>query len=85
MVRGVMYGTGCSYPVPCKLSLSFFDCSYTFGVHRPGSSWKHEQASEMMLDALIKENNIAISEEDQNFIKALIAGEHSRTLVIFWP
>jgi hypothetical protein len=32
----------------------------------------------MMLDFLVKENEIPISEKDQNFIKALIAGEHSR-------
>ncbi len=49
---------------------------------RPGSSWKHEQASEMMFDALIRENKVPISLEDQDFVKALIAGKPLRTYVI---
>ena len=32
----------------------------------------------MMFDSLVKENEIPISEKDQNFIKALIAGDRSR-------
>lgn len=83
MGHGVMYGTGCSYLVPCELSFSLLLLFLHSRSHRPGASWKHEQASEMMLDDLVRENNIPITEEDQNFIKALILGEHSRTLVIF--
>jgi len=45
----------------------------------PNIKWKHEVGSEMMFDALVSENEIALSKEDQNFIKALISGEHSRT------
>ncbi|PPQ88883.1 hypothetical protein CVT25_009118 [Psilocybe cyanescens] len=41
--------------------------------------WKHEDGSEMMFDALIEENKVPMPIEDQLFIKALIAGEHSRT------
>ncbi|KIM40306.1 hypothetical protein M413DRAFT_446483 [Hebeloma cylindrosporum] len=45
----------------------------------PGSTWTHELGSEMMFDSLVKENEIPISQRDQTFIKALIAGDHSRT------
>ncbi|KAL4246513.1 hypothetical protein ABKN59_008642 [Abortiporus biennis] len=44
----------------------------------PGSSWKHEDASEMMFDALVAENKIALDEKQQSLIKALIAGEPAR-------
>ncbi|KAF5309219.1 hypothetical protein D9619_012736 [Psilocybe cf. subviscida] len=45
----------------------------------PGVSWKHEDGSEMMFDYLIRDNEVPMPKDDQNFIKALIAGEHSRT------
>ncbi|KDR74242.1 hypothetical protein GALMADRAFT_269180 [Galerina marginata CBS 339.88] len=45
----------------------------------PGKKWQHEDGSEMMFDALVKENDPERSLEDQNFIKALIAGDHKRT------
>ena len=48
-------------------------------INRPDSKWKHEHASEMMFDALIRENGVDIPEVDQKFIKALIAGDASRT------
>ncbi|KIM78005.1 hypothetical protein PILCRDRAFT_608246 [Piloderma croceum F 1598] len=41
--------------------------------------WKHEDASEMMFDDLIKKNGIQIPDEDAEFIKALIAGEPTRS------
>ncbi|KAJ8517378.1 hypothetical protein ONZ45_g5413 [Pleurotus djamor] len=41
----------------------------------PGTSWTHEQGSEMMLDYLIDDNGIEISKDDRDFVKALIAGE----------
>ncbi|CCM00278.1 uncharacterized protein FIBRA_02308 [Fibroporia radiculosa] len=44
----------------------------------PGTAWQHEDASEMMFDMLIKENNLDIPEHDVTFIKALIAGNPSR-------
>jgi len=50
--------------------------------NRPGSAWKHEQASEMMFDALVRENKVPISVKDQDFVKALIAGKPLRTYVI---
>jgi hypothetical protein len=52
---------------------------FLIGFNRAGSTWKHEDASEMMFDALIKENGIKIPEHDQKFIKALISGDASRT------
>ncbi|KAI7871831.1 HD phosphohydrolase domain-containing protein [Spinellus fusiger] len=42
---------------------------------RPGINWSHEQASEMMLESLIDDNNIDIEQEDIQLIKSLIAGE----------
>ncbi|KAF7776488.1 hypothetical protein Agabi119p4_4881 [Agaricus bisporus var. burnettii] len=44
----------------------------------PGKKWRHEQGSEMMFDFMISEYEIPISEEDQQFIKALIAGDPSK-------
>ncbi|KAI8071401.1 HD phosphohydrolase domain-containing protein [Gongronella butleri] len=41
---------------------------------RPGFHWTHEQASEMMLEYLIDDNNIDIDSEHTNLIKDLIAG-----------
>ncbi|PCH41716.1 hypothetical protein WOLCODRAFT_71312 [Wolfiporia cocos MD-104 SS10] len=46
----------------------------------PGSKWCHEDASEMMFDDLVEDNEIEISEEDVSFIKALIAGDPKRCL-----
>ena len=40
---------------------------------------KHEDGSEVMFDYLVQDNNIPIPMKDQQFIKALIAGDHSRT------
>jgi HD superfamily phosphohydrolase len=45
---------------------------------RPGCKWHHEDGSEMMLDYLVKDNDIDITEKDLKFIKALIAGDHAR-------
>ncbi|KAG8935004.1 hypothetical protein FRC01_010509 [Tulasnella sp. 417] len=45
------------------------------GKRPDGTQWCHEEASEMMLDALVKENNIALSEDCVDFIKDLIRGE----------
>ena len=47
----------------------------------PGIKWTHEDASEMMFNDLILKNDIRISEEDANFVKALIAGEPKRAPV----
>jgi hypothetical protein len=59
-----------------------FDISQflSYAIHnRKDEDWKHENASEMMFDYLVRDNNIPIPEKDQLFIKALIAGEPSRT------
>ncbi|KAI8369175.1 hypothetical protein EDC96DRAFT_607057 [Choanephora cucurbitarum] len=42
---------------------------------RPGLNWSHEQASEMMLEYLIDDNNIDMERTEINFVKDLIAGE----------
>ncbi|KAG8995501.1 hypothetical protein FRB94_009121 [Tulasnella sp. JGI-2019a] len=44
------------------------------GPRADGSYWCHEEASEMMLDALVKDNNIPLSRDYVNFIKDLIRG-----------
>ncbi|KAG8956591.1 hypothetical protein FRC04_000069 [Tulasnella sp. 424] len=45
------------------------------GKRPDGTSWCHEEASEMMLDALVKDNNIDLTQDRVNFIKDLIRGE----------
>ncbi|OBZ71990.1 Deoxynucleoside triphosphate triphosphohydrolase SAMHD1 [Grifola frondosa] len=44
----------------------------------PGRNWTHEEASEMMFDSLLKENELELDDQDANFIKALIASDPSR-------
>ncbi|PPQ93494.1 hypothetical protein CVT25_005235, partial [Psilocybe cyanescens] len=44
-----------------------------------GRRWHHEEGSEMMFNDIIEERKIPIPVKDQLFIKALIAGDHSRT------
>ncbi|KAG8865395.1 hypothetical protein FRB96_000285 [Tulasnella sp. 330] len=54
-----------------------FDGHFVPAVKGPrpdGSYWCHEEASEMMLDALVKENDIPLSQDRVNFIKDLISG-----------
>ncbi|KAG0316945.1 SAM domain and HD [Dissophora globulifera] len=41
----------------------------------PGSTWTHEQGSEMMLEYLVDDNNVDIDREELNFIKDMIMGE----------
>ncbi len=41
---------------------------------RPGFHWTHERASEEMLDYLVRENDVALSEGELSFIKDLIHG-----------
>ncbi|KAI7828957.1 hypothetical protein BC939DRAFT_500407 [Gamsiella multidivaricata] len=41
----------------------------------PGSTWTHEQGSEMMLEYLVDDNAVDIDREEINFIKDLIMGE----------
>ena len=48
-----------------------FDNSFLPRV-RPELHWKHEQASEMMLDYLIDDNCIDIEEDDSKIVKSLI-------------
>ena len=39
---------------------------------RPGVDWHHEQASQMMLDHLILENDIEISDRQKRILHAMI-------------
>ncbi|KAH7914820.1 hypothetical protein BJ138DRAFT_1098348 [Hygrophoropsis aurantiaca] len=43
-----------------------------------GKRWKHEDASEMMFDHMVKKYELDINPDDATFIKALIAGDTSR-------
>ncbi len=47
-------------------------------LDRPGKKWRHEDASEMMFDSLIKLDHVQVSEREAVIVKALIAGEVSR-------
>ena len=52
-------------------------------LYRKGRKWRHEDASEMMLDYLVKDNGIEIGDRDLTFIKALIAGDPNRCRYVF--
>ncbi|EGO30167.1 hypothetical protein SERLADRAFT_358952 [Serpula lacrymans var. lacrymans S7.9] len=43
-----------------------------------GKRWKHEDASELMFDHMIKEYRLKITPKEATFIKALIAGDTTR-------
>lgn len=45
---------------------------------RPGKKWKHEDASEMMFDDLVKEPSVDVTPDEAKIVKALIAGCPSR-------
>lgn len=55
------------YKLHYKILISSSSC-------RPGFQWSHEQASEMMLEYLVDDNNIDIERDHLNLIKDLIAG-----------
>ena len=79
-----LYAFSTSFPSLFSFSLiihsSIFSLSKCLNIsYRKDKKWKHEDASEMMFDYLVRDNNIPISEKDQQFVKALIAGEPSRT------
>ena len=44
-------------------------------IRAHGITWEHEDASVMMLQHLVDENNIDIEKEDLNFVQRLIKGE----------
>lgn len=58
-------------------------CLLALITRRPGTEWSHEDSSDMMFDALIRENDLDIPEEDASFIKALIAGDPGRCRRVF--
>ncbi|KZT13237.1 HD-domain/PDEase-like protein [Laetiporus sulphureus 93-53] len=46
----------------------------------PNVKWRHEDASDMMFDALLKDNELELEERDASFIKALILGDPSKCI-----
>ncbi|KAG8831749.1 hypothetical protein FRC17_002632 [Serendipita sp. 399] len=42
---------------------------------RPGYDWKHEDASELMFEAMLAENDIDLPKKDIEFVRDLIAGK----------
>ena len=48
--------------------------------HSPEKKWCHEDASRMMFDALLEENELYLAPEDSAFVKALIMGDPSMCL-----
>ena len=47
--------------------------------------WKHEDASEMMFDDMMKEYELDSLTPDVEFIKALIAGDKARCRSVLTP
>ena len=43
----------------------------------PEKRWCHEDASNMMFDALLEENGLELDVDDARFVKALIIGDRS--------
>lgn len=60
-----------------------FSHDITNPVTSPDIKWSHEVASEMMLEALVKENNIPIERDWLDFIRDLIQGVPELTLKRF--
>ena len=58
----------------CVISASQLVIESCLVESRPDQKWTHEDASEMMFDDLVKQNNIPIDQDDVNFIKVLIKG-----------
>jgi hypothetical protein len=48
-------------------------------------NWKHEDASEMMFDDMMKEYELDFQTPDVEFIKALIAGDKARCRSVLTP
>jgi hypothetical protein len=48
-------------------------------------NWKHEDASEMMFDDMMKEYELDFRMPDVEFIKALIAGDKARCRSVLAP
>ena len=83
MGHGAMCGMPCISPVPCNFLLFAPDEAVHYGHREAGflpkdRKWKHEHASEMMFDDMMKQYDLDIPPKDAMFIKALIAGERDR-------
>ena len=64
--------------------ISAMRCSFglmsAYCFDRPGTTWVHEDMSEMMLDYLVKDNNIDLKPDEVSFVKDLIAGTKKHTI-----
>ena len=84
MDHGVTCGMAHTFLARCESCPSeVHDESFTFPNRKAGflpndRNWQHEDASEMMLDDMIKQYDMNIPTEDVEFIKALIAGDQAR-------
>jgi hypothetical protein len=81
MVHGVTSGILCLSRKHCTAILRVFtriDIIIDY-ICSKNKKWKHEDASEMMFDDLVDKNDIRISKEDADFVKALIAGDPDMT------
>ncbi len=73
-------------PKALCVPLPLIYAQYTDYIHRissPHKKWRHEDASEMMFDDLIKEDHVMVSEREAIIIKALISGDSSRCEQVF--
>ena len=73
----------CISPVHCNLLLFVHDKFVHYHHRKAGflpkdREWKHEHASEMMFDDMMKQYDLDIPPKDVVFIKALIAGDRDR-------
>lgn len=78
MAHGAMCGITISFPKLCKSQCYLAVLPVDLLESEGKFEWTHEQGSEMMFEAMIAENRLDITEEEQTLIKALIAGEHER-------
>jgi hypothetical protein len=80
---GAMCGMVYTFLAHCKLHLSRTAEPLPSGNREAGllpndKNWRHEDASEMMFDDMMRQYNLDIPPEDIQFIKALIAGDGIR-------
>ena len=83
MAPGAMFGTILSFLAHCESY--FIRGPHRAEVNEPRrkeTKWRHEDASEMMFDYLVADNEIDISDVDCAFIKALIASQPKKCLYV---
>ena len=88
MAHGATCGMAYTFLVRCEsrlLTVSYTTEPFTFPHHGRKAGflpkdrdWRHEDASEMMFDDMMKQYDMNIPRQDVEFIKALIAGDQDR-------